>query len=245
MKYSLEGVTAVILAGGLGTRIQALYPNLPKPMIPVCGRPFVEWVVRYLAKQGIHRTIISSGYLAEVVSRHFESHPVKEVQVQCVSEMTPQGTAGGFLEAIARAQTASDCWLVLNGDSLIFADLGTALGALSDDSVEGLVIGVTVPDTSRYGRIICSQSGRLIRFEEKQPGKGAINAGVYVFKEQLVNRFPATRPLSFEKDVFPKLLVDSHVIQTNVTQTPFLDIGTPDSIVLAEDFIEQNKNQFA
>ena len=141
MKYSLDRVTAVILAGGFGTRIQALYPNVPKPMIPVCGRPFLEWVVRYLAKQGIHRAIISSGYLAEVVSRHFESQPVKEVRVQCVSETAPQGTAGGFLEAVARAETASNCWLVLNGDSLIFADLGTAFNPLSDDSVEGVVIG--------------------------------------------------------------------------------------------------------
>ena len=245
MKYSLDRVTAVILAGGFGTRIQTLYPNLPKPMIPVCGRPFLEWVVRYLAKQGIHRAIISSGYLAEVVSGHFESQPVKEVRVQCVSERAPQGTAGGFLEAVAGAETASNCWLVLNGDSLIFADLGTAFNPLLDDSVEGVVIGVTVPDTSRYGRIICSEAGRLIRFEEKQPGKGAINAGVYLFKEQLVNRFPTTRPLSFEQDVFPKLLGDSHLIQATVTQAPFLDIGTPDSLVLAEDFIKQNKNQFA
>jgi D-glycero-alpha-D-manno-heptose 1-phosphate guanylyltransferase len=245
MKYSLDRVTAVILAGGLGTRIQALYPTVPKPMIPVCGRPFLEWVVRYLVKQGVHRTIISSGHLAQVVTSHFAGQPVKSAQVQCVSENSPQGTAGGFLEAVAQADRPSDAWLVLNGDSLVFADLESAVSPLSDDSIEGVVIGITVPDTSRYGRIVCSKTGQLLRFEEKCPGAGAINAGVYILKQQLVNSFPATRPLSFEKEVFQKLLNESHRIQAKLTEAPFLDIGTPDSVVLAEDFIKQNKEQFA
>src|SRR4051794_37057160 len=118
MSSNLNRVTAVVLAGGLGTRIKALYPDLPKPMIPINGRPFLEWIIRYLCKQGFKSAIISSGYKAEIISEHFSAQPVHGIQVHCVSETHPQGTAGGFLEAAARAQDIPDAWLVLNGDSL-------------------------------------------------------------------------------------------------------------------------------
>ena len=103
MKISPEKITAVVLAGGFGTRIRHLLPDLPKPMAPVNGRPFLEWVVRYLAAQKIRRVIISTGHLAEIVAGHFQSQPVKNVRVSCVPETRPLGTAGGFLNAIRGA----------------------------------------------------------------------------------------------------------------------------------------------
>jgi D-glycero-alpha-D-manno-heptose 1-phosphate guanylyltransferase len=245
MSYNLNRVTAVVLAGGLGTRIKALYPNLPKPMIPICGKPFLEWVIRYLRKQGLERAIISSGYKAEIISHHFSHQPVAGIHVQCVNETTPQGTAGGFLEAATRAQITPDAWLVLNGDSLVFADLKTAASPLADKAVEGVVVGVAVPDTSRYGKIIFDAFGRLLRFEEKMPGQGAINAGIYFLQNSLIQTFPANRPLSFEKDVFPQLLGRAANIKVDVAQAPFLDIGTPDSVVLGEEFVQKNKDHFA
>lgn len=245
MSFSLNRVTAVVLAGGLGTRIKALYPDLPKPMIPVSGKPFLEWVIRYLRKQGFERAIISSGYKAEVVSSHFESQPVPGIHVQCVSEVAPQGTAGGFLEAAARAEKTPDAWLVLNGDSLVFADLHRAAAPLADPVVDGVVVGVAVPDTSRFGKIVFDSSDRLLRFEEKQPGQGAINAGIYFLQQALLPAFPPRRPLSFEKDIFPELLHRSANLRVNVTDAPFLDIGTPESVVLADSFIQSNRAQFA
>jgi NDP-sugar pyrophosphorylase family protein len=97
-----ENITAVVLAGGFGTRIKHLLGNLPKPMLPVCGHPFLEWVVRYLAAQKIRRAILSTGYRAETVEKHFASQPVADVRVNCVPETQPLGTAGGFLNAIRR-----------------------------------------------------------------------------------------------------------------------------------------------
>src|SRR4051812_23943954 len=99
MSVAPEQITAVVLAGGFGTRIRHLLGDLPKPMAPVNGRPFVEWVVRYLAAQGIRHVILSTGYLAETVEKHFLSQPVAGVKVVCVPETTPLGTAGGFLNA--------------------------------------------------------------------------------------------------------------------------------------------------
>ncbi len=97
-----ENITAVVLAGGFGTRIKHLLGNLPKPMLPVCGHPFLEWVVHYLAAQKIRRAILSTGYRAETVEKHFASQPVAGVHVNCVPETQPLGTAGGFLNAIRR-----------------------------------------------------------------------------------------------------------------------------------------------
>ena len=100
-KISPSQITAVVLAGGFGKRIRHLLPVIPKPMAPVNGRPFLEWVVRYLAAQKIRRVILSTGHLAEIVAKHFQSQPVKNVRVTCVPEAEPLGTAGGFLNAIA------------------------------------------------------------------------------------------------------------------------------------------------
>lgn len=92
--------TAVVLAGGFGTRVQHLLPNLPKPMASVAGKPFLEWVVRYLARKYIRNVVLSTGYRAKTVERHFAASPVKTVTVKCVPETKPLGTAGGFLNAV-------------------------------------------------------------------------------------------------------------------------------------------------
>ena len=116
------------------------------------------------------------------------------------------------------------------------------------DHRQGLLAALadrTVPDASRYGKIIFSESGQLLRFEEKQPGAGAINAGIYLLRDHLVKTFSSARPLSFEKDVFPKLLTEGRLIRSQVTQAAFLDIGTPETIRLAEAFITENEDQFA
>lgn len=240
MTINPDRVTAVVLAGGLGTRIKHLVPNLPKPMVPVRGRPFLEWVVGYLRQQGIRRVLISNGHLGEVIEKHFAALPGAGVALRCIRESDALGTAGGFLNAVSVSGEKPDAWLVLNGDSLVFADLLAAAAPLNEPQVQGVVVGVSVPDASRYGRVAFDQTGRLLKFEEKQPGVGVINAGVYFFKPALLAQFPPQRPLSFEMDVFPQLLARGARLQVVVTQAPFLDIGTPESLARAESFIEEN-----
>ncbi len=243
MSLQLQNVTAVVLAGGLGTRIKSLYPDVPKPMIPVHGKPFVEWVLRYLYQQGIRRAVISSGYLADTVENHFGSNPIKGMQVKCVAEPKPLGTAGGFLHA-ASSLEAQQGWLVLNGDSLVLADLSLAAQLLQDPHVDSVVMGIQVPDASRYGRLRFDCSGQLLHFAEKEPGSGIVNGGIYFFKPSLLEKFPAQTPLSFEKDVFPSLLLKQVRIQVCIASAPFLDIGTPASLALGEDFIHQHLESF-
>jgi D-glycero-alpha-D-manno-heptose 1-phosphate guanylyltransferase len=244
MPGALDNTAAVILAGGFGTRIRHLAPDVPKPMIAACGRPFIEWVVRYLQQHGIHDIVLSTGHLAEVVERHFATQPVAGVRVKCVPETTPLGTAGGFLNAVERSALTPANWLVLNGDSLIFADLAAIAAPLAGKDVDGVVAGLEVPDAARYGSLEFDASNRLKRFAEKRPGAGVINAGVYLLRHELVKKFPSQRPLSFEQDVFPQLLTGGAHLQVATTRAPFLDIGTPESLAQAEEFIRSNLNRF-
>src|SRR3989442_5621204 len=126
-----DRVTAVVLAGGLGTRIKHLVPNLPNPMAPVHGRPFLEWVVGYLRHQGIRRVLISTGHLGEAIERHFALQPIPGVSLSCIRESKALGTAGGFLNAVWVSREKPVAWLVLNGDSLVFSDLQAAVAPLN------------------------------------------------------------------------------------------------------------------
>ena len=179
MSLGIDEIGAVVLAGGLGTWVQNLLPGIPKPMAPVAGRPFLEWVLRFLARQGVRRAVISTGYLAQVIADHCQRHPVKGITTLCVPEPAPLG-----------------------------------------------------PD------------GQLLRFEEKQPGAGVVNTGVYLLREELLASFPRRQPLSFEQDVFPALTAQGASLRALRTGASWLDIGTPESMAQAEAFVQQNMNRF-
>jgi NDP-sugar pyrophosphorylase family protein len=239
-----QEIVAVILAGGFGKRIQHLLPNLPKPMAPVAGKPCLEWIVRYLVKQGVHRIILSTGYLSETIEHHFASQPVAGARVRCVPEIEPLGTGGGVLHAIqASAETAAG-WLVLNGDTIAFADLSRARAALEDRETAGAIYARAVPDTSRYGSLVTDANGRLVRFEEKKPGKGIISTGVYLLRDSVLGLFPEQKPLSLEQEVFPALTGSGVSLKVLEMNAPFLDIGTPESLPEGDAFVRANLHWF-
>jgi len=245
-------ITAVVLAGGYGTRVRHLLPGVPKPMAAAAGRPFLEWVVRYLARQGIVEIVLSTGHLAEVVERHFASQPVNGVEVRCVAEPAPMGTAGGFLRAVRLSGQTPKAWLVLNGDSLVFADLSPVVSALEEPMADGgpppqgVILGLDMEDASRFGALAIGPTGALQGFVEKRPGPGVINAGVYLLRPTLLEAFPRDRlPLSFETEVFPTLTSGRDCLRVRVVKAPFLDIGTPQTLSQAESFIRQNLGEFS
>jgi D-glycero-alpha-D-manno-heptose 1-phosphate guanylyltransferase len=240
---NFNDVIAVILAGGYGTRIKHLLNGLPKPMAPVANKPFVEWVVRYLQIQGITKAVLSTGYLAEVVEEYFRLHPVEFIQTNCCQETSPLGTAGGFLNVVHQTEESPSAWLVVNGDSLVLTDLAPLTTYLADGSVDGVIVGLSVTDASRYGSLVCDEHGRLVKFAEKRPGSGVVSAGVYLLRHSLLKEFPKNLPLSFESEVFPTLLSQNICLKVYAVKTPFLDIGTPESLMQAESFILQN-NKF-
>ncbi len=244
MNATLEPIAAVVLAGGFGTRIKHLLGDLPKPMAPVNGRPFLEWVVRWLAAQNIRRIVLSTGYMAETIEKHFQSQPVADVTVSCVPETSPLGTAGGFLNAVHQSKVNSSAWFLLNGDTLAFANLADAIHELQNESTAGVIFGREVPDTSRYGSLVSDANGDLTCFAEKRPGQGVISTGVYLFRDSLVKKFSAKIPLSLESEVFPALTAAGESLKVLRINAPFLDIGTPDTLRAADIFIQQNIAQF-
>lgn len=240
MNVSSEKITAVVLAGGFGTRIEHLLGDFPKPMASVNAKPFIEWVVRYLAKLKIRNVILSTGHMAETIEKHFQSQPVKNACVSCLRETKPLGTAGGFLNAIRGTKEKPQAWLVMNGDSLVLTSLENLFETL-DSKIEGSILGVRVPDASRFGTISQNEQGELTGFNEKKSGASIINAGVYLFRPSAIALFPDKTPLSFETDVFPALIARKIRLKVCVTDAPFLDIGTPESLPLAENFIRRNE----
>ena len=243
MSLPLDQIGAVVLAGGFGTRIQHILPHLPKPMAPVAGRPFIEWVIRFLAKQEIPRVLISTHHLAGTIHDHFAGRQIGRTQITCLKEETPLGTAGGFVHAAHSSAQKPSAWLVLNGDSLILTPFAPLLSALRPQT-EAAIFGLSVPDASRYGSLEIDSQGNLVRFAEKRPGAAIINAGVYFFRRTALEQFPTHRPLSFETEVFPELIARGKTIRVVTANAPFLDIGTEASLKEAEAFILQHQDQF-
>ncbi len=134
-------VTAIVLAGGRGTRIQALYPDLPKPLVPAAGQPFLHWVVAWLEKQGIDDVVISSGYRAEQIDAWVAQTRRPNAELRTCRETEPLGTGGGTLQCLDHAR---DLVLVLNGDSLLVTQTAPLLAWLKDPEVESAIMGVPV-----------------------------------------------------------------------------------------------------
>jgi D-glycero-alpha-D-manno-heptose 1-phosphate guanylyltransferase len=213
-------------------------------MAPAAGRPFIEWIVRFLAKEGVREVLISTGYMAETIEKHFDDTRIGDLSVRCYAEPAPLGTAGGFLNAIRASGKNARAWLVMNGDSLLLGGLNSLFRATAEEGASGAVLGRRMTDASRYGTMVADAEGRLITFSEKRPGEGTINAGIYLLRSSLLSLFPNELPQNFEQDVFPRLIASGANIQVASIDAPFLDIGTEETLKQAEGFILQNKSCF-
>jgi D-glycero-alpha-D-manno-heptose 1-phosphate guanylyltransferase len=133
-------------------------------------------------------------------------------------------------------------WLVVNGDSLVFADPRPLIARLDGGRAEVSLLALALDDAGRYGTLEIDANDRLVSFREKRPGAGLVSAGVYAFADAAVRSLPAKRPLSFETDVFP-LLASTGRVSVERTAANFLDIGTPESLAQAERFIAENRQE--
>jgi D-glycero-alpha-D-manno-heptose 1-phosphate guanylyltransferase len=213
-------------------------------MAPIEGKPCLEWLVRYLAKQGVRRVVLSTGYLAEVVERHFARQPVRGVSIRCIAEVQPLGTGGAVRHAARASDEQAAAWLVMNGDTIAFAELDKAREALDDNQTAGVIYAREVPDAARYGSLVVDKAGNLARFEEKKPGKGLISTGVYLLRDSLLAKFPEQTPLSLEREIFPELTSSGVSLKILTMTAPFLDIGTPESLPEAGSFVKSNLGWF-
>ena len=240
----LSGVTAVLLAGGRGTRIAHLLPDVPKPMANVAGRPFIDWVLLQLARDGVVSFLLSTGHQGEIIEAHLAQVPVGGIRTRCVREDVPCGTAGGFLNAVrADPEPPHGGYLVVNGDSLVLTNVGLLVREAMRQGWHAALFGLVVEDAYRFGSLNVSGDGLLKGFNEKGASRGMINAGVYWFSPDCIARFPGQMPLSFEFDVFPALIAGGARIGVVTVEAPFIDIGTPESMAEAETFVRKHLGQ--
>ncbi len=236
----LKDIDAVVLAGGLGTRIRRVLGGTPKLLADVGGRPFLEVIVARLKLFGAKRLVLGLGYRADVVTAHLEAHPITDMDTVVAVEPKPLGTAGAL--RFLRPHVESDVALVMNGDSFVGADLCGCVAAHRRSGAPVSLLCVEVADARRFGRVDVGADGRVRAFREKDGRRtgGVINAGIYLFAAAALDRIAAMPGDSLEKDAFPKLLKDG--VNAIVCDAPFVDIGTPKGLKAAAEVMTPYMN---
>ncbi|UCG54074.1 MAG: NDP-sugar synthase [Dehalococcoidia bacterium] len=239
---------AVILVGGLGTRLRPLSINTPKSMMPVVNIPFIEYVIRRLNQHGIKGVVLAISHLAEPIKKYIGDGARFGVDINYTIEETALGTAG----AVKNAEQYLDyeAFVVLNGD--IFTDLDiSAMVSLHRQRKAKITIALTpVADPTHYGLIETDNTDRVIRFLEKpsreQITTNMINAGTYIMETGVLNSIPAQKMFSFEREVFPTLLQKGEPIYAFASSCYWIDIGTPQKYhQLNRDLLNGESNQFS
>jgi len=223
-------VQAIVLAGGLGTRLRGVVPDLPKPLAPVNGRPFLAIVLEQLRAQGFASAVLSVGYRHELIRQAFGDR-FGGLAIAYAMEDRPLGT-GGAIRLAARQCNEADVF-VLNGDSYADLDFVDMQARHCEAGVPLTVCAVEVPDATRYGRVLVKDS-RITGFAEKgAAGPGLINAGIYLMRTNLLEARDLPQVFSFERDILEVRLGDLRPL-AYATRGRFIDIGVPEDYARAQ-----------
>ena len=221
---------AIILAGGLGTRLYPLTLTVPKPMVPIADKPFLEYLIARLQVHGFTRIVLSVGYLGKQIEDHFGSNWLG-IELCYVYENSPLGTGGAI--ALAMHEVSSDHVLVLNGDTFCALDW-QLMGDCHKNKHADLTIALKpMKNFDRYGNVKVLGK-RVISFEEKQfVSSGQINTGVYILNKLLFDSFDMPEKFSFEVD-FLQSKLDQIMVCAFVSNDYFIDIGIPEDYQRAQ-----------
>jgi D-glycero-alpha-D-manno-heptose 1-phosphate guanylyltransferase len=230
-------VPAVLLVGGMGTRLRSILPSTPKPLASVGSKSFLELLVGQLQFQRIRRIVMCTGYLADQIESEFGDGRAWDIAIEYSKESSPMGTAGAVKLAEDHLKGASD-FLVMNGDSFLEVDLPQLIRFHRERQAIASIAVVGVENASRYGAVSADSDGRVVEFTEKSDSEipGLINGGVYIFKHSVFECFPEG-PASLERDVFPRLL--SRGVYALEQTGMFIDIGTPEDYTKAQQISDQ------
>ena len=234
-----QPVTAMILAGGLGTRLRGIVEDLPKPMARVAEKPFLEWLIRQVRSHEIRSAVLCTGYLGNIVEEYFGDGSKWGLSLSYSRETLPMGTAGALRLAIEK--TRARTLLVLNGDSYCRYDLKRLLTAHESQKAAATLWLVPVAERLRYGTVATNPDGSVSSFVEKDvKAEGEyINAGVYLLNRDLIASIPQNIKLSLETEVLPSLV--GRGLYAVRGEGPFIDIGTPESFAIASSFMKNEQ----
>lgn len=234
----MNDIKAIILVGGLGTRLRSVVPSKPKVLASIGDGSFLDLLVRQVRSQGVCRLVMCTGYLADQIEDRFGDGSRWNVSIEYSKEETPLGTAGA-LKLTQRYVRNIPEFLVLNGDSFLeinFQDL-ISFHRKHPGAVATMAV-VRVEDAGRYGTVKVDASDRVNGFAEKTGSNapGLVNGGVYVFSQSVWQSIPEG-PASLERDVFPHLV--NQGVYAREQRGMFVDIGTPADYVRAQELLRE------
>ena len=231
----LQDIDAIILAGGFGTRLQSVFSDRPKVLVPIEGIPFLRRYLDWLRGFGARRVILSLGHMAEMVQAYVKSQEWAGMEIVSSVESSPLGTGGAVRACLPLTQ--SPTILVANGDSVTRLDLARFVEFHRRKSARVSMVLTHQPQVAASGLVETDESDAVLAFTEKPDGQntgGHINAGIYLMQREAIAEIPEGRPVSIEKEVFPSLLGKGFFAMKG--NFPFIDIGTPESFRLASEF---------
>jgi len=233
-------VQAVVLVGGEGTRLRPLTESIPKPALTLVDRPFLAYMIEWLAGHGVEEIVLACGFLPDVLREALGDGERAGARIRYVAEPEPRGTAGAIRFAADQLdEDLNERFLALNGDVLTDLDLTALLRAHEERGARATIALHPVEDSSAYGLVRTEERGEVQEFTEKtgEPVPGEINAGMYVLERSVLDLIPPGEDVSIERDVFPRLVGDGlHALRLDGY---WMDIGTPQRYLQASwDILE-------
>ena len=231
---------AIVLVGGEGTRLRPLTDDVPKPVLTLVDRPFLAYMIEWLAAHGVTEVVLACGFLPDVLREALGDGEHAGVRLRYVTEPDRRGTAGAIrFAADALGDELEDRFLALNGDVLTDLDLTALIGAHRERGARATIALYPVEDSAAYGLVSVDAAGGVTEFLEKtgEPVPGEINAGAYVLERSVLDLIPPGREVSIEREVFPRLVGDG--LGALRLDGYWMDIGTPERYLQASwDILE-------
>lgn len=217
---------AVIMAGGMGTRLRPITCNIPKPMVPLIHKPVMEYSIELLRKYGITQIAVTVHYLPEVIKEYFIDGEKYGVQLYYFDEITPLGTAGSIKNA---EKFLDERFIVISGDGLTDFDLRKGVQFHEEKQALATIFMKEVDSPENFGVIKTNRNGEVVRFYEKPNKKklfsNMVNTGIYVLEPEIFHYLPKDIPIDFSKNVFPKLLREKKPLYGFHAEGYWSDVG--------------------
>jgi D-glycero-alpha-D-manno-heptose 1-phosphate guanylyltransferase len=234
----MEKINAIILAGGLGTRLREMVSDLPKVLAPINGSPFLDLLLSFLSKsEHVNKVILAVGYMSDKIIERYRGCNKYGFEIFFSVEKELLGTGGAIKKALKFSN--SDIVLVLNGDSYIEVNIEDLIMTHKINNANLTIVLKEVKNANRYGSVKLDENGRIICFEEKKVESGSvyINAGMYLLKKELFDNIEENKVLSLEKDLFPMFVKEA--VYGYISHGKFIDIGIPETYKISDEYLKE------
>ena len=238
----IQNIDVLILCGGKGKRLKKISGRIPKPMVCIGQRPFLDIIIEALRGEGFKRFILGIGYQAAFIKKYYKEHKIPGIEIVFSQENKPLGTGGAVKNA--KRLIKSKAFLVLNGDSFSKFDVKKFISFFGRKKAESLILLRRVKNSRDFGSITIDGGAEITSFSEKtlRHRQGLINGGVYLFGKSVFSKMPRKTRFSLEYDFFPKRV--GHGMYGYKDPGFFIDIGTPERYFAAQKyFLKSNRNQ--